>query len=130
MIKIYCITSVGIFSIVYVEIKEPPAVLLRYVGHRVRILIDWRILKIAVLNLERLNILESLNILVEYKGWFISNRHFKLKQNITDPLFGNSSLAFIKARELFFNIGGECGAFYSLGLNQGRICYGIGTLCK
>ena len=68
MIKIYCITSVGIFSIVYVEIKEPPAVLLRYVGHRVRILIDWRILKIAVLNLERLNILESLNILVEYKG--------------------------------------------------------------
>ena len=41
--------------------------------------------------------------------------HFELKQNIIDPLFGNSSLAFIEAGELFFNTGDECGAFYSLG---------------
>ena len=84
-------------------------------------------MKIAVLNLERLNMLERLNISINR---LIPERHFKLKQNITDPLFGYSSLAFIKAGEIFFNIGGECGAFYSLGFNKGKICYGIGTLCK
>ena len=92
------------------------------VSYRVRILTDWRILEIAVPNLERLIILERLNISINS---FISNRHFNLKGYIIDPLFGNSSLAFINARELFFNIVGECGAFYFLGLNQGRNCYGI-----
>ena len=95
---------------------------LRYckeVCHRMKILTDWRILKIAVLNLEWLNILESLNILIDR---FISNRHFKVKQNFIDSLFGNSSLASIKAGEHFFNVGDDCGAFYSLGFNQGRIC--------
>ena len=87
----------------------------------------FTILKIAVLTLEGLNILERLNNLINR---FISNRHFKLKQNIIDPFFGNSSLAFIRTGELFFNKSGECGAFYSLGFNQGRIFYGIVTLCK
>ena len=96
----------------------------RYVYHRVRILINWRILKIAVLNLERLNILGRLNISINR---FISSKHFKLKQSIIDPFLGNSSLAFIKAGELFINKGGECEAIYSLGFNQGRICYDIVT---
>ena len=99
----------------------------RYFCHRAWILIDWRILKIPALNLERLNIQERFNISINR---FISIRYFKLKQNIIDPLFGNSSLAFIMTGELFFNIGVECGAFHSLGFNQGRICYGIGTFCK
>ena len=98
---------------------------LGYVCHRVRILIDWKILKIAALNLERLNIAERLNVSINRR---ISSRHFKLKQGIIDPLFGNSSLAFNKAGELFFKIGSEYGASYSLGFNQDRICYGIGTI--
>ena len=60
----------------------------RYVRHRVRILINWRTLKIAVMNLERLNILERMNISINK---FSPNRHFKLKQNIIDPLFGNNT---------------------------------------
>ena len=90
-------------------------------------LIDWKSLKIVLLNLERLNSLQKLNISINR---FISNRYFKFKQKIIDPLFGNSSLAFIKTGELSFNIAAECGVFYSLGFNQGGICYGIGILCK
>ena len=87
----------------------------RCICHRVRILIDWRILKIAVLNPERLNILIN---------------RYTLSSNNVGPAFGNSSLMFIKARELFFNIGGECRALYSWWFNQGRI-YVIGSaLCK
>ena len=48
---------------------------------------------------------------------FISKKHLKFKQNIIGPFFGNSSLAFIKAREIFLNMGGKCRAFYSLGFN-------------
>ena len=79
-------------------------------------------MKIVVLNLERLNSLERSNILINR---FISNRHIKLKLNIIDPFFGNTSLASVKTGELFFNIGGALGTFYSLGFNQDRICYGI-----
>ena len=97
-----------------------------YVHYMVRILIDWMILKIGALNLEKFNILERLSILINR---FIY-RHFKLKWNIFDPLLGNSSLPFIKAREVFFNTDGEWEAFYSLGFNQSRNCYGIAALCR
>ena len=100
---------------------------IRYFRQRVRILIDWKSLKIVLLNLERLNSLQKLNISINRS---ISNIYFKFKQNTIDPLFGNSFLAFIKTGELTFSITGECGVFYSLGFNQGRICYGIGILCK
>ena len=43
----------------------------RYIGRRVRFLLDWRILKIVILNLARLEILESLNVLINR---FISNK--------------------------------------------------------